>query len=136
MSVKTKSNLLIIGAVAAALLAGTVLLAGYANILPGRSGTQTKTCQAGGSTPFGVVEAKACSAVKAQSACAQKAGAGFDAKDCPLGCTEPCCAGETPPECCPKACPPDCTKPCCAVEATPGCCPKQNASAAESCYSG
>jgi hypothetical protein len=158
MSVKTTSNLLIIGAVAIALLAGTILLASYANILPARCdiGSQAKTCPAAGNTMCPA--AKAVFAENAEVTCAQKAAAGFDAKTCPLGrtepccagdatesacgkscplnCTKPCCAGETPPECCPKDCPPDCTKLCCAVEATPGCCPKQDASAAESCCSG
>jgi hypothetical protein len=136
MSVKTKSNLLIIGAVAVGLLAGTVLLSGYANILPGGSGGQSPICQAGGGTSCGVVAANACSTVKAQSACAQEAGAGFDANACPMGRSEPCCAGDATESACGKPCPADCTKPCCAGEAAPGCCPKPDASAAESCCSG
>jgi len=52
MSLKNPKNLLIIGAVVIALLAGTVLLANYANILPARSGagSQAKTCPAAGGT--------------------------------------------------------------------------------------
>ena len=156
MSVKTKSNLLTIGVVVIALLAGTVLLAGYANILPGGSGPQSKTCPSAGGTMCPM--AKAVFAENTELTCAQKAGAGFDAKVCPMGrtepccagdatesacgktcpldCTKPCCAGEAPAGCSPKACPPDCTKPCCAVEATTGCCPKPDASAAESCCRG
>ena len=121
MSVKTKSNLLIIGAVAIALLAGTVLLASYANILPTRSGTQAKTCPAAGGTSCPM--AKTVFAENAEVTCAQKVAAGFDAKACPLGRTEPCCTGDATESLCGKTCPTDCTKPCCAGEAATGCCP-------------
>ena len=166
MSLKNPKHLLIIGAVVVALMVGTVLLGNYANILPARSGTQAKTCQAAGGTPCSGAETKSCSAGASQVAFAQQTGAGFDAKACPLGRTEPCCAGEDTtnccpamccPEdcencccpakccpdkcgkcCCPKLCPPDCTKPCCAGEATPGCCPMPDASSAANtgCCSG
>jgi hypothetical protein len=130
MSLKNPKNLLIIGSVVIALLAGTVLLASYANILPARSntGSQAKTCPAAGGTSCPM--AKAVFAENAEVTCAQKAAAGFDAKACPLGRTEPCCAGEAPPDCCPKVCPPDCTKPCCAGEAAPSGCPMAGMSAA------
>ena len=152
MSLKNPKNLLIIGAVVIALLAGTVLLASYANILPARSGagSQAKTCPAAGGTPC--CGAKVSSNENAQVAFAQQTGAGFDAKACPLGrtepccagdateslcgktcpadCTKPCCTGEAAPECCPKVCPPDCTKPCCAGEAAPSGCPMAGMSAA------
>jgi len=151
MSLKTTSNLLIIGIVVIALLAGTVLLASYANILPTRSGTQAKTCPAAGGTSCPM--AKTVFAENAEVTCAQKAAAGFDAKACPLGRTEPCCAGDAtkcccpakccpdecencccPDECdkccCPKLCPPGCTKPCCAGEAATGCCPITSPTAA------
>jgi hypothetical protein len=130
MSLKNPRNLLIIGAVVIALLAGTVLLASYANILPARSGagSQAKTCPAAGGTSCPV--AKAVFAENAEVTCAQKAAAGFDAEACPLGRTEPCCAGDAAPECCPKPCPPDCTKPCCAGEAAPSGCPMASMSAA------
>jgi len=129
MSLKNPRNLLIIGAVIVALLAGTVLLGNYTNILPigSNNGSQVKTCPASGGTPC--CQAKNDSAEFAELDCAQKAGAGFDAKACPLGRTEPCCAGEAPPDCCPKPCPPDCTKPCCAGEAAPDCCPMSSTSA-------
>ena len=103
MSLKNPKNLLIIGAVIVALLAGTVLLANYANILPAKSDVSS---QVTGSTP--------CPGAKA----------------CPFGRTEPCCAGEAKPGCCPKVCPPDCTKPCCAGEAAPSGCPMAGMSAA------
>ena len=94
MSLKNPKNLLIIGAVIVALLAGTVLLANYANILPAKSDVSS---QVTGSTP--------CPGAKA----------------CPFGRTEPCCAGEAKPGCCPKVCPPDCTKPCCPKLCPPDC---------------
>jgi hypothetical protein len=149
MSLKKPKNLLIIGAVIVALLAGTVLLGNYANILPAGSDTQAKTCKAAGGTPC--CGAKVSSNESAQAAFAQQTGAGFDAKACPLGRTEPCCAGDAakcccpakccpdkcencccPDECdkccCPKLCPPGCTKPCCAGEAATGCCPMSSPS--------
>lgn len=150
MSLKNPKNLLIIGAVTVALLAGTVLLANYANILPARSGTQAKTCPAAGGTPC--CGAKVSANESAQAAFAQQTGAGFDAKACPLGRTEPCCAGDATkcccpakccPDkcdkcCCPKLCPPDCTKPCCAGEDSPSCCPMPDVPAAANtgCCSG
>ncbi len=130
MSLKKPKNLLIIGAVTVALLAGTVLLANYANILPGSSDadSQVKTCQAKNSTPCS--GANPVFAENANVECAQKAEAGFVAKACPVGSTKPCCAVEAVPDCCPKVCPPDCTKPCCAGEAAPSGCPMAGMSAA------
>jgi len=128
MSLKNPRNLLIIGAVVIALLAGTVLLASYANILPTRSGTQAKTCPAAGGTMCPM--AKAVFAENAEVTCAQKAAAGFDAKACPMGRTEPCCAGDVTESLCGKTCPLDCTKPCCAGEAAPSGCPMAGMSAA------
>ena len=130
MSFKNPKNLLIIGAVVIALLAGTVLLASYANILPARSGacSQAKTCPAAGGTSWPV--AQAAFAENAEVTCAQKAGAGFDAKACPFGRTEPCCAGDVTESLCGKTCSLDCTKPCCAGEAAPSGCPMAGMSAA------
>ena len=130
MSLTKPKNLLIIGAVTVALLAGTVLLANYANILPGSSDadSQVKTCQAKNSTPHS--GANPVFAENANVECARKAEAGSVAKACPVGSTEPCCAEEAVPDCCPKVCPPDCTKPCCAGEAAPSGCPMAGMSAA------
>ena len=103
MSLKNPKNLLIIGAVVAALLAGTILLGNYANILPASSdaGSQAKTSPAAGGTSCPV--AKAVFAENAQANCAQKVAAGFDAEACPLGRTEPCCAEEAEGSCPKKA---------------------------------
>ncbi len=94
MSLKTPKNLLIIGAVVAALLAGTILLGNYANILAACSdtGSQAEASQATDQTSCPM--AKACPL-------------GSDAKACPLGCTKPCCA-EKAEGCCPAE-----AKPCC-----------------------
>ena len=131
MSLKNPRNLLIIGAVVIALLAGTVLLASYANILPARSGAGSQvTYQATDHTPCPGPKAHFAQAENAEGYCSLKTKAVSDAEACPLGRTEPCCAGEAPPECCPKPCPPDCTKPCCAGEAAPSGCPMAGMSAA------
>lgn len=126
MSFKNPKNLLIIGAVIVALLAGTVLLANYANILPGSSDadSQVEASPATGQTPC--PGAKALFAENANVECARKAAAGFDAEACPFGRTEPCCAGDVTESLCGKTCPLDNTKPCCAGGAAPGCCPKTN----------
>ena len=120
MSLKNTKNLLIIAAVVVAVLAGTVLLGNYTNILS--SGSQPKTCQEKASS--------CCPAAKVISS--EKAECGSIAKTCPLDPTKPCCAVEGTPGCCPKTnCPPDCTKPCCASEGAPSCCPKTDATAAK-----
>jgi len=105
MSLKNPQNLLIIGAVVAALLAGTILLGNYANILPAGSdtGSQAETQNV--------------------KACPREAAAGFDAKTCPLGRTEPCCAEEAE-GCCPKKaedCCPKVAEGCCPVKAESSC---------------
>ncbi len=105
MSLKNPKNLLIIGAVTVALLAGTVLLANYANILPGSSDacSQAKTCQAESSAPAHGAQAafaenaKVCSTEKTATGCCPKAN--------PSGCTKPCCAGEAKPGGCPMSSP-------------------------------
>ena len=116
MSLKAPQNLLIIGAVVAALLAGTILLGNYASILPAGSQTEAgqTTCQT--SCPA----AKTCPSEtqNVTSGCPQEAAAGFDAKTCPLGRTEPCCAEEDKGCCCPKKAEGNCPK------IAEGCCPK------------
>jgi len=116
MSLKNTKNLLIIAAVVFALMAGTVLLGSYTNILS--TGSQSKTSQEKASACF--TAAKACSAEKVECESV--------AKTCPLDPTKPCCAVEGT---CPKTeCPPDCTKPCCAAENAPACYPESDISAA------
>lgn len=125
MSIKNTRNLLIIGGVIVALLAGTVLLGNYTNILSANS--EPKTCQGTKSTACSASQAVFASS--AEGECAQKAECGSAEKTCPLDSTKPCCAEKGT---CPKTdCPPDCTKPCCAGEAEASCCPKSDASAAK-----
>lgn len=126
MSLKNTKNLLIIAAVVVSLLAGTVLLGNYTNILS--TGSQPKTCQATKSAACPA--SQAFFAENANVECTRTAEGGAIAKNCLPDCTKPCCAGEAAPGCCPKTCPPDCTKPCCAGEAAPGCCPKSDATVA------
>lgn len=125
MSLKKPRNLLIISAVVVALLAGTVLLGNYTNILSAGSetGSQPKTCQA---TKSATCQAsQAFFAENAEGECTRKADSGSDAKTCTPDCAKPCCAKEAS-----KTCSPDCTKPCCAGEAKTGCCPKADATVA------
>ena len=127
MSLKNPKNLLIIGAVVAALLAGTILLGNYANILPAGSDTssQAEAAQATEQTSCPRAKAHLAEAQNVKAGCPREAAAGFDAKTCPLGRTEPCCADECCKACCPTECCPDkCCEACCPEKAE-GCCPKE-----------
>ncbi len=82
MSLKIPKKLLIIGAVVAALLAGTILLGNYANILPAGSDTGSQaeasqatdqtSCSAAKACPLGS-DAKACCSKEADGSCPKKA---------------------------------------------------------------
>ena len=133
MSLKNTKNLLIVAAVVVAVLAGTVLLGNYTNILS--TGSQPIACQATKSSTC--TASQAFFADSAEEECTRKAECGSAEKTCPLDPTKPCCAVEGTPGCCPKTdCPADCDKPCCVesgscpkTEAS-GCCPKADATAA------
>lgn len=122
MSLRNKKNLVIVVGVVAALLVGTVLLGGYANIVPAKSdaGSQVMVCQAAGG--------KACCAVGDNlAACPKASGAEQTSKSCcgqpcTLGCPKPCCSGEGATSCCGTSCPFECPRPCCAGEAATSCC--------------
>ncbi len=129
MSLKNQQNLLIIGAVVAALLAGTILLGNYANILPtgSDSGAQVQAYQPTDHTPCPGPKADFAEAENAKGYCSLKIKAVSDEKTCPLGRTEPCCAEEGEGCCCPKkaeGCCPKEAEGCCPKEAE-GCCPKE-----------
>ncbi len=115
MSLKNTKNLLIIGAVVVALMAGTVLLGNYTNILSTGSETdsQPKTCQATKSATC--TASQAFFAENAEGECTRAAEGEAVAKTCTSDCTKPCCAGEAASGCCPKS---DAT-----VAAKTGCCP-------------
>ena len=122
MSLKNTKNLLVIAAVVVAVLAGTVLLGNYTNILS--TGSQPKTCQATKNATCAA--SQAIFAQNAEGECARKDECGSAEKTCPLDPTKPCCAQEGS-----KECPADCAKPCCAGEEAPDWCPKSDATAAK-----
>ena len=121
MSLRNHRNLVIVVGVVVALLAATVLLGGYANIVPAGSDadSQAKGCPA--------AAGKACcpmsggSAVCPKVSADQQAQTGSAGTPCVAGCPKPCCA-EQAEGCCPTPCPIPCPKPCCVVEAGEGCC--------------
>lgn len=98
MGLKTPQSLLIIGAVVVALLAGTILLGNYANILP---------CKF-----YAASQPKA-----GQAACCP-------AENCPDKCCITCPQAENCPDKCCAACCPEEAESCCPKEAE-GCCPKE-----------
>lgn len=104
MSLGKQKNLIILGAVAAALLVAGVLVADYADVLPGRAKAdeQVKTCGAG--------EAKACCPAEAETAGSPQVVAATEAAGFPqvMAATdaapaEGCCAAEKPAGGCDKA---------------------------------
>ncbi len=130
MSIKAPKNIVILGVVIAAVLACTVLLANYSNILPaGADDTaQVKSCQAGAGGPAcGMASAQkqalaCCAAQSCPSDCDKACCAEGGQAVCPLGVRKPCCPAADA-----KACPPDCDKPCCAkkgdaADSIEGCC--------------
>ena len=120
MSLKNNKNLILIAAVVVGVLAVTVLLGNYTNVLSGSP--EPKACQ--GTKSTACMASQAVFAENTKVECAQKTACGSAEKTCPLDSSKPCCAESGS---CPKTeCPPDCTKPCCAVEAAPGCCPKSD----------
>ena len=127
MSLKAPRNIVILGVVIAGVLACTVLLGNYVNILPAKTGdaSQVKGCPAGAGKP-------ACGMV-----CPQKdAGVCCAPESCPAGGDKPCCSENdqaacpfgAPKPCCSAGdcgavagdCPLDCTKPCCAEQTDAG----------------
>ena len=104
MSLKTPQSLLIIGAVVAALLAGTILLGGYANIVPCKfyAASQSKAGQA-----------PCCPAENCPDKCCITCP---QAENCPDACCKDCCP-KVAEGCCPKE-----AEGCCPAEAKP-CCP-------------
>ena len=124
MSARNQKNLIVVGSVIAALLAGTVLLGGYAKLAPAKleSNIEAKGCP--GCPMVQGATSQAYLAENAEASCPGQAMAAFNPETCPAGRTEPCCAEDAPKDCSAEPCPPDCPKPCCAeqVEAA-GCCP-------------
>jgi len=110
MSFKYPKNVIVGVSVVAALLAGTVLLGGYAN-----------------SKPADAAKVGCCPATGKMAACPQMAAmqsesTGCTKTPCTEGCPKPCCAGENAEGVCDNPCPIPCPKPCCAEDAAQGCC--------------
>jgi len=91
MSLKTPKNLLIIGAVAAALLAGTILLGNYANIMP---------CKFYAASQLNPGQAQCCPADKCPDKCCAACCPQKDEGCCPKE-AEGCCP-KIDESCCPK----------------------------------
>ena len=109
MSFKYPKNVIVIVSVVAALLAGTVLLGGYANSKPADTQAPAKACQAKGN-------ASGCPMMAAQAE-----STGCSKTPCTESCPKPCCA-EDSDGCCDNPCPIPCPKPCCAEDAPKSSC--------------
>jgi len=118
MSFKNPKNLIVVVSVVAALLAGTVLLGGYANIKSADNEAPAKGCQASGST--GCCPSMANTTAFAQVSGDVQTAAGCSKTPCKACCPKPCCAGENA-ECCDNPCPIPCPKPCCGTSGSTGC---------------
>ncbi|MHC4324152.1 MAG: hypothetical protein ACYSUX_07755 [Planctomycetota bacterium] len=120
MSFKNPKNLAIIISVVAALLAGTVLLGGYAGSQPADTEAPAVTCKASGDMAGCPMTAQKASCPKMMAA--QGESTGCTKTPCVEGCPKPCCAGENAEGVCDNPCPIPCPKPCCAEDAQKGCC--------------
>ena len=95
MSFKNPKNLIVVVSVLAALMAGTVLLGGYANSKPADSEAPVKACQ-GKMTGCPIMAASE----QAASCCAEKQANGTCEMPCPVDCPKSCCAGTPAEGCC------------------------------------
>ena len=124
MSARAQKNLIVVGGVIAALLAGTVLLGGYAKFAPAQLESNV---EAEGCSGCPMVQGAACGAYFAENteeSASSQVAAAFNPETCPAGHTEPCCVEDPSKDCCGEPCPPDCPKPCCAEQTqAAGCCP-------------
>ena len=124
MSFKNPKNLIVVVSVVAALMAGTVLLGGYANSNAADNEAPVKACQGdmGGcqmmanSDAFATVSGE----VQTETGCLKT--------PCKTSCPKPCCAGENAEGCCDNPCPIPCPKPCCAEDGPKGSCGTAGAS--------
>ena len=107
MSFKNPRNLIVVISVVAALMAGTVLLGGYANSKPADTEVPVKACQG---------NMAGCPMM------AQMASTDGSGMPCTTGCPKPCCAGGNAEGICENPCPIPCPKPCCAEDGPKGCC--------------
>jgi len=112
MSIKNPKNLIAVVGVIAALMAGTVLLGGYANSNAADNDAPVKACQG----KMAGCPMTAQMASSSQMMAAQADSAGCSKTPCKAECPKPCCFEEG---CCENPCPIPCPKPCCAEG---GCC--------------
>ena len=119
MSFKNPKNLIVVVSVVAALMAGTVLLGGYAKSNATDNEAPVKACQATASE--GCCPSMANTAAFAQVTGDVQTATGCSGTPCKTGCPKPCCAGENA-EGCDNPCPIPCPKPCCAEDGPKGCC--------------
>lgn len=120
MSIKNQKNVIIVAGVVTALLAGTVLLGGYAKFVPAKQRASSPV-QAEGCCPTMGPQA----AQEGTVSCPYMAQAASKA--------EPCCAEEGKENDCGKTCPPDCPKPCCAKETASSSCASSTDAAGSCC---
>ncbi len=114
MSIKYPKNVIVVISVVAALLAGTVLLSGYANSKPADTQAPAKACQASAGCCPMMADSAGCPKMMA----AQMASTDGSGMDCP----KPCCAGGNADGICDNPCPIPCPKPCCVEDGPQGCC--------------
>lgn len=127
MSFKNPRNMIAVVSVIAALMAGTVLLGGYANSKPAEAtyDAPIKACQGG----MGGCPMMAQTASFPKMMAAQADSEGCSGTPCTTGCPKPCCAGGDDEGICENPCPFPCPKPCCVEDGfcgmagKTGCCP-------------
>lgn len=120
MSFKNPKNLIVVISVVAALMAGTVLLGGYANSKAADNEAPVKACQATGGN--GCCPAMANTAAFAQVSGAVQTETGSSETPSTTDCPKPCCAGGDAEGICENPCPIPCPKPCCVEDGPKGCC--------------
>jgi len=118
MSFKNPKNLIAVVSLVAALLAGTVLIGGYANSNAAENEAPVKACQ--GKMAGCPMTAQTASCPKMMGAQAEMAGC--SGTPCTEGCPKPCCAAGDAEGICENPCPFPCPKPCCAEDGPKGCC--------------
>ena len=118
MSIKNPKNLIAVVSLVAALMAGTVLLGGFANSNAADNEAPVKACQG----KMAGCPMTAQMASSPQMMAAQADSAGCSGTPCTTGCPKPCCAGGDAEGICENPCPIPCPKPCCSEDDPKGCC--------------
>jgi hypothetical protein len=128
---RNQKSLAVFVAIIAALLAGTVLLGSYANIVPAKSDPGVPAEAENAAVTATCPKTQAHFAENAEGGCPRKAEAGSDATACPHAAAKTCGAAEATASSCEKSWPVEQGKPCGAGEAATGCsgepCPSKTA---------